>query len=106
MGGGGEFQSQKREKLWCWETSLVVQWQRLHSPSVGGPGSIPGQGTRSHTLQLRAGAAKINKYIILKKGNLGWGIFPGGSMVKNPPASAGDTGFNPWSRKITQPRSN
>ena len=22
-------------------------------------------------------------------------------MVKNPPANAGDTGFNPWSRKIT-----
>ena len=29
-------------------TSLVVQWIRLHAPSVGGPGSIPGQGTRSH----------------------------------------------------------
>ena len=30
------------------------------------------------------------------------GVFPGGSVVRNPPASAGDTGFNPWSRKITQ----
>ena len=29
--------------------------------SVGGPGLIPGQGTRSHTLQLRPGAAKLNK---------------------------------------------
>ena len=36
--------------LW---TSPVVQWLRLHAPSAGGPGSIPGQGSRSHTPQLR-----------------------------------------------------
>ena len=29
-------------------TSLVVQWVRLHAPSAGGLGSMPGQGTRSH----------------------------------------------------------
>ena len=29
-------------------TSLVAQWLRLHTPNAGGPGSIPGQGTRSH----------------------------------------------------------
>ena len=29
-------------------TSLVVQWVRLHAPSAGGLGSIPGRGTRSH----------------------------------------------------------
>ena len=34
-------------------TSLVTQWLRLRAPSAGGPGSIPGQGTRSHMLQLR-----------------------------------------------------
>ncbi|TEA41101.1 hypothetical protein DBR06_SOUSAS29010017, partial [Sousa chinensis] len=28
--------------------SLVVQWVRLHAPSAGGLGSIPGRGTRSH----------------------------------------------------------
>ncbi|TEA37188.1 hypothetical protein DBR06_SOUSAS210422, partial [Sousa chinensis] len=33
--------------------SLVVQWLRLHTPSAGGPGLIPGQGTRSHMLQLK-----------------------------------------------------
>ena len=33
-------------------TSLVVQWLRLHTPNAGGLGSIPGQGTRSHMLQL------------------------------------------------------
>ena len=34
-------------------TSLVVQWLRLQAPNAGGPGSIPGQGTRSHMPQLR-----------------------------------------------------
>ena len=28
-------------------TSPVVQWLRLRAPNAGGPGSIPGQGTRS-----------------------------------------------------------
>ena len=26
----------------------MVQWIRLRAPNAGGPGSIPGQGTRSH----------------------------------------------------------
>ena len=39
-------------------TSLVVQWLRLHAPNAGGPGSIPGQGTRSHMPQLRPRADK------------------------------------------------
>ena len=29
-------------------TSLVAQWLRLCASNAGGPGSIPGQGTRSH----------------------------------------------------------
>ena len=29
-------------------TSLVAHWLRLHAPNAGGPGLIPGQGTRSH----------------------------------------------------------
>ena len=28
------------------------------------------------------------------------GGFPGGAVVKNPPANAGGHGFDPWSRKI------
>ena len=28
--------------------SLVAQWLRLHAAHSGGPGSIPGQGIRSH----------------------------------------------------------
>ena len=46
-------------------TSLVIQWVRLCATNAGGPGSIPGQGTRSRTWQqrsrvpqLRPGAAK------------------------------------------------
>ena len=30
--------------------SPVVQWLKLNAPDGGGPGSIPGQGTRSHML--------------------------------------------------------
>ena len=32
---------------------LVVHWLRLHASNAGGPGSIPGWGTRSHILPLR-----------------------------------------------------
>ena len=39
-------------------TSLVVQLLRLWTPNAGGLGSIPGQGTRSHMLQLKLGTAK------------------------------------------------
>ena len=34
-------------------TSVVVQWLRLHALNEQDPGSIPGQGTRSHMPQLR-----------------------------------------------------
>ena len=34
-------------------TSLVVPWLRFHAPNAEGPGSIPGQGTRSHMPQIR-----------------------------------------------------
>ena len=35
-------------------TSLGVQWLRLCTSKEGGLGMIPGLGTRSHMLQLRA----------------------------------------------------
>ena len=34
-------------------TSLVIHCLRICAPNAGGPGSIPGQGTRSHMLQLK-----------------------------------------------------
>ena len=37
-------------------TSLVIQWRRLHAPKAGDVGCIPGQGTRSHILQLSSHA--------------------------------------------------
>ena len=40
-------------------TSLVVQWLRLHTPNVGGLGSITGQATRPHMLQLRVHVLKL-----------------------------------------------
>ena len=36
----------------------MVQWLRLRAPNAGGQGSVPGQGTKSHMLQLRAGEVK------------------------------------------------
>ena len=40
-------------RIFCMGTSLVVQWLRLCTPNAGGPGSVPGQGTRSHMPQLK-----------------------------------------------------
>ena len=43
-------------------TSLVVQWLRLHVPNAEGPGSIPGQGTRSHMhAATKTRRSQINK---------------------------------------------
>ena len=47
--------------------SLVVQWLMLWAPNAGGPGSIPGEGTRSHMLQLRPQSSQINKQILKQK---------------------------------------
>ena len=41
------------EKVLEMGTSLVVQWLRLHTPNARGPGSIPGQETRSCMPQLK-----------------------------------------------------
>ena len=35
-------------------TSPVVQQLRLHAPNAGGPGSIPGWGTRPHMPQIKS----------------------------------------------------
>ena len=43
-------------------TSLVVQWLRLGASNVGGPGSIPGQRTRSHMPQLKIPHATTKTY--------------------------------------------
>ena len=38
----------------------MVQWLRLHALNTGGPGSIPGWGTRSHMPQLRVHMPQLN----------------------------------------------
>ena len=40
-------------KMMNFRTSLVAQWIRLRPPNTRGPGSIPGQGTRSHKLHVQ-----------------------------------------------------
>ena len=49
-------------------TSLVAQWLiRLCAPSAEGPGSIPGQGTKSHVQQLRARMQQLKTpYVAMK----------------------------------------
>ena len=42
-------------------TSLVFQWLGLHAPTAEGMGSIPGQGTRSHMLNLRVYKPQLKK---------------------------------------------
>ena len=44
-------------------TSVVVQWVRLHALHAGGLGSIPGQGTRYHILQLRVLFLKLKVHM-------------------------------------------
>ena len=46
-----------------------------------------------------------DKTIIQKDTCTPWD-FPGGAMVKNPPASAGDTGLSPCPGRSHMPRSN
>ena len=52
-------------------TSLIVQWLIFHTPNAGVPGSIPGQGTRSHMPQLRVHLPQLRiciaKQINIKK---------------------------------------
>ena len=39
----------------------MVQWIRLRAPNAEGLGSVPGQGTRSHMLQLRFHMLQLKK---------------------------------------------
>ena len=86
----------------------MVQWLRLHTPNAGGPGSSPGQGTKSHMPQLRVHMPQLKIR----------GHFPGGPVVKNPPSRdfsggvvvknlpANDTGSTPGPERSHMPQSN
>jgi len=43
---GPSFYLRDNVKMGSLGTSLAVQWLRLHAPTAGGIGSIPGQGTK------------------------------------------------------------
>ena len=47
-----QVQTQEAKRVYPRETSLVVQWLRLCTPSAGGLGLIPDQGARSYVPQL------------------------------------------------------
>ena len=49
----GRKAGKERERGKCPRTYLVVQQLRFHAPNAGDLGSIPGQGARSHRLQLK-----------------------------------------------------
>ena len=48
-----------------WRVSMGVQWLGLHAPNAGGPGSIPGQGTRPHNVATKTQHSQI--YNLKKK---------------------------------------
>ena len=50
--------------------SLVVCWLRFCIANAGGPGSISGQGTGSHMLQLRTRTVKYIIKIDIKKSHI------------------------------------
>ena len=99
-------------------TYMVVQWLRLCAPNAGCLGSIPGQGTRSQMLQLRAGmpqlkilptttktqGSQINEIILLKKKSQAmWlnqmtsdGGWPFRRQVSTPSAALEVFGSTPW----------
>ena len=59
----------------------------------------PGPKGMSSNLYIIQGQERETQNIHFKERRVGWG-FPGGAVVENLPADAGDTGFDPWSRKI------
>ena len=47
----------------------MVQWLRCYDPNTGVQGSIPGQGTRSHMLQLRVPMPLKILHVVTKTGS-------------------------------------
>ena len=88
-------------------TSLAVQWLRLRASTAGVVGSIPGWGTKIPRAALCC-QKQTNKKEKKKSPKLGEVTldFPGGAVVKNPPANAGDTGLSPGPGRSHMPRSN
>ena len=82
----------------------MVQGLRFRTSNAGGPGLIPGQGTRSRMPQLRSSTGSFLFFVFFYKRSSR--SFPGGSVVKNHPASSGDTGSIPDPGRSHMPQSN
>ena len=86
----------------------VVRTQHFHCRGLG---SIPGRGTNiPQAVQCNQKIIIINKTFFKKKED--WTCVkncwdsPGGAVVKNPPANAGDTDSSPGSGRSHMPRRN
>ena len=73
----------------------MVQWLELHASTTGDTGSIPGRGTKILYAVWHSQKKKIT-----------FRGFPGGAVVENLPANAGDTGSSPGLGRSHMPRSN
>ena len=82
--------------------SLAVQWLGPCASTAGGTGSIPGRGTKIPKA-VQCSQKKKWLYYFNKSSVSG---FPGGAVVENLPASAGDTGSSPGLGGSHVPRSN
>ena len=85
--------------------SLAVQWLGLRAFTAEGEGSVPGRGTGIpqatwHSQNQTKTKQKTKNQKPNKQG------FPGGAVVENLPANAGDTGSSPGLGRSHMPRSN
>ena len=48
----------------------MVQWLRVHAPNAGGLGSVPGQGTRFHKLQLSLRATTERTHMLKRRSRI------------------------------------
>ena len=78
------------------ETSLVVQWLRLCSSNLGGPGSIPGQGTRSRTPQVKNPCAETKTWSVqFSRSVVSDSLWPRESWHTRPPCPSPTPGVYP-----------
>ena len=74
--------------------SLVAQWLRFHAPDARGLGPIPGQGTRSHVLQLLKILTQANlqlnkKALLAPQCDIGHILPPSGLVIPGQSVGAG-----------------